>query len=116
MLQMEMINGVLIAIALFLVWITLEAINLLVAQDQQNKSIHVRLAMTTSIKMQIPFLVNTTSTRWRKEWNVIEKNGCSCSCPTLKLASHAMATKMSWTTSWVLCTHCHGHNIKGGNL
>jgi len=71
-------------------------------QDQRSKSTCVGSTMITSIKVWIPFLVDTMSTRQWKEWNTIEKSTCSYSCPTWKLASHAMATKVLWSTSWVL--------------
>jgi hypothetical protein len=51
--------------------------------------------MTTSTKVQIPSLMNTMSTCQREKLIVVEGNACSYSCSTWKLASYAMATKMS---------------------
>jgi len=42
------------------------------------------------------------STRQRKELNVAKGSACSCSYPSWKPTFHAMATKVSQTTSWVL--------------
>jgi len=44
---------------------------------------------------------------------VVEGSACNCFCPMWKPIFHTMATKVSRTTSWVPCAHCHGHNIKG---
>jgi hypothetical protein len=41
------------------------------------------------------------STHQQEEWNVVERSACNCSHFTWKSASHAIATKMSQTTSWV---------------
>jgi hypothetical protein len=97
-----MIHGVLIAIAPFLAWIALEAANPQVMQDWQNKSIRVGSVMTTSARVWIPSLVNTTSTCWQKEWNMVQGSACNYSHPTWNSTSYTIATKISWTTSWVL--------------
>ncbi len=70
-------------------------------QDQGNKSARVGLAMTTSAKVQMSSLVNTMSTRQRKELNLVERSACNCSRPTWKLASCIMAAKVSRIASWV---------------
>ncbi len=57
--------------------------------------------MTTSSSVWISFLVNIMSTHQQEEWNVVERSACNCSHFTWKSASHAIATKMSQTTSWV---------------
>jgi len=94
-------SGVLVAIVPFLAWATLKATTFWVPQDQQNRSVHLGSTMTTLIRIWIPYLVNTMSIHWWKEWNVVGRNMCSCSQPTWKSTFHAMATKVSWTTSWV---------------
>jgi hypothetical protein len=57
--------------------------------------------MTTLTNVRISSLVNTMSTHQWEEWKVVEKSTCNCFHPTWKLASHAIATKVSWITSWV---------------
>jgi hypothetical protein len=58
--------------------------------------------MTTSIKVRMPSLVNTMSTHWREELNVVKRSSCNCFHPMWKLTSYAMAPKVSQTASWVL--------------
>jgi hypothetical protein len=70
-------------------------------QDQRSKLTHVGWAITTLIKVRIPSLVSTMSTCQWKELNVVEGNACSHFYPTWKLTSCVMATRVSWTTSWV---------------
>ncbi len=71
-------------------------------QDWGNRSTHVGSTMTTwSIKVQIPFLVNTMSTHQQKELRVVKGSACSYFLPTWKLTCRIMAAKVSWTSSWV---------------
>jgi hypothetical protein len=68
----------------------------------KNKSTYIGSSITTSTKVQIPYLVSTMLIRWRKELNVAEGSTCNCFCPVWKLAFHATEAKMCWTISWVL--------------
>ncbi len=86
-------------VALFLVWPTLKAINLWVAQDWGSKCVCIGLVMTMSIKVWIPFLMSTMSTRRQEELNMVEK--CNYSRPMWKLTSYVITTKMLWIASWV---------------
>jgi len=52
------------------------------------------------VRVWMPSLVNTMSIRRQKELNVVERSTCNCSYSTWKLASHTMAAKVSWITSW----------------
>jgi hypothetical protein len=85
----------------FLAWAASKVVNPWVMQDQGSKLTHIGWAITTLIKVQIPSLVSTMSTCQWKELNVVEGNACSYSCLMWKLTSCAMATRVSWTTSWV---------------
>jgi len=56
----------------------------------------------TSIRLQMPSLVKTMSTRQHEELNVFEGNTCTCFHPTWKSTSHTMAIKVLQITSWIL--------------
>ncbi len=56
--------------------------------------------MTTSTSEHMLFLANAMLTCRQKELNMIEGNIGSYFHPMWKLACHAMATKVLWTTSW----------------
>jgi hypothetical protein len=86
---------------LSLAWVPSGVANLWLAQYQGSKFVRVELVMTMLVKVRMPSLVSTMSTHRQKELNVVEGNACNCSCPTWKLASHIMATKVSWIPSWV---------------
>ncbi len=85
-----------------LAWVKSKATNPWVTQDRRNKSTQVWSTMTTLIKVWMPSLVNTMSIHWREELNVVKKSSCNCFHPTWKLASRAMAPKVSQIASWVL--------------
>jgi hypothetical protein len=57
--------------------------------------------MTTSASVWMLSLVNTMSTHQQEKLNVVERSACNCSHPAWKPTSHAMATKVSWITSWI---------------
>jgi len=52
-------------------------------------------------KVWIPYSVNSMLTHQWEELKVVKRSACSCFHPTWKSTSHAMATKMLQTTSWV---------------
>ncbi len=64
-------------------------------QDQGSKIAHVRLTMTMSTKVRIPFLLNIMSIHQWEKLNVFEKNTCSCFHPMWKPTSHTMAANVS---------------------
>jgi hypothetical protein len=85
-----------------LTWVTSEATNLWIVQDQGSKFACVGSAMTTSTNVQMSSLVSTLLTHWQEELNMVERNACIYYHPTWKPTSHTMATKVLRITSWVL--------------
>jgi hypothetical protein len=55
-----------------------------------------------SIRVWVPYLVNTKSTRQWKELNMVEESASNYFHPTWKLAFHTMVTKVLRMTSWIL--------------
>jgi hypothetical protein len=68
----------------------------------QNKSAHVGLAMTTLVKVWMPYLVSTMLTCKQEELNVVEGSACNYSHPMWKPTSYTMVAKMLWIVLWVL--------------
>jgi hypothetical protein len=72
------------------------------AQYQEYKFVHVGLAMKTSTRVWMPFLVGTISICQWEKLNVVEGSVCNSSHPTWKLTFRPMATKVSQIASWIL--------------
>jgi hypothetical protein len=84
-------------------------------QDRKNKFVYVELAMTTSAKVRMSFLVSTMLTHQQKELNMIKINKCNYFRLTWKPTSHTMVTKvLQLHHEFLLSTHCHERNVRGG--
>ncbi len=58
--------------------------------------------MTMSVKLWVPYLVNTMSIHQWKELNMVEESAFNYFHPTWNLTFRTMVTKVSRTTSWIL--------------